>query len=64
MQMLRQGETFPTALRVANAIRMVYVAGYDYTWQVMTKSHKCIRVSSPRTQILAAFLREHRLLPK
>ena len=25
---LRQGETFPTALRVANAIKVVYVAGY------------------------------------
>jgi len=29
MQMLRQSETFPTALRVASAIGVIYVAGYD-----------------------------------
>lgn len=31
---LRQGETFPTALRVANAIKVVYVAGYTSAYAV------------------------------
>ena len=31
---LRQGETFPTALRVANAIKVVYVAGYANAYAV------------------------------
>lgn len=31
---LRQGETFPTALRVANAIKVVYVAGYASAYSV------------------------------
>ena len=31
---LRQGETFPTALRVANAIEIQYVAGYTSPYQV------------------------------
>ena len=31
---LRQGETFPTALRVANAIKVVYVAGYTNAYTV------------------------------
>lgn len=31
---LRQGETFPTALRVANAIKVVYVAGYASAFTV------------------------------
>lgn len=31
---LRQGETFPTALRVANAIKVVYVAGYTSAYSV------------------------------
>ena len=31
---LRQGETFPTALRVANAIKVVYVAGYSNAYAV------------------------------
>jgi len=31
---LRQGETFPTALRVANAIKVVYVAGYTSAYAI------------------------------
>lgn len=31
---LRQGETFPTALRVGNAIKVVYVAGYANSFAV------------------------------
>ena len=31
---LRQGETFPTALRVANAIKVVYTAGYTTAFTV------------------------------
>jgi len=31
---LRNGETFPTALRVANAIKVVYVAGYTNSFTV------------------------------
>ena len=31
---LRQGETFPTALRVANAIKVVFVAGYANAYAV------------------------------
>ena len=31
---LRQGETFPTALRVANAIKVVYVAGYSSQYSI------------------------------
>jgi hypothetical protein len=31
---LRQGETFPTALRVANAIKIVYQAGYTSSFTV------------------------------
>ena len=31
---LRTGETFPTALRVANAIKVVYVAGYTNAYAV------------------------------
>ncbi len=31
---LRQGETFPTALRVANAIKVVYVTGYTSAYTV------------------------------
>jgi uncharacterized phiE125 gp8 family phage protein len=31
---LRQGETFPTALRVANAIKVVYQAGYTSSYTV------------------------------
>jgi hypothetical protein len=31
---LRQGETFPTAMRVANAIKIVYVAGYSNAFTV------------------------------
>tara|TARA_Y100000114_G_scaffold11686_1_gene9370 strand:- start:9729 stop:10385 length:657 start_codon:yes stop_codon:yes gene_type:complete len=31
---LRRGETFPTALRVANAIKIVYVAGYTSAFSV------------------------------
>lgn len=31
---LRKGETFPTALRVANAIKVVYVAGYTSAFSV------------------------------
>ena len=31
---LRQGETFPTALRVANAIKIVYVTGYTNAFAV------------------------------
>jgi len=31
---LRQGETFPTALRVANAIKVVYVSGYTSAYAV------------------------------
>ena len=31
---LRQGETFPTALRVANAIKVVYVTGYANAYAV------------------------------
>ena len=31
---LRQGETFPTALRVANAIKVVYVAGYSNAFAI------------------------------
>lgn len=31
---LRQGETFPTALRVANAIKVVYVAGYTSQYAI------------------------------
>lgn len=31
---LRQGETFPVALRVANAIKVVYVAGYTSAYLV------------------------------
>jgi hypothetical protein len=31
---LRQGETFPTALRVANAIKVVFVAGYANSYAV------------------------------
>ena len=31
---LRQGETFPTALRVANAIKVVFVAGYSSAFAI------------------------------
>lgn len=31
---LRQGETFPTALRVANAIKVVFVAGYTSAYAI------------------------------
>ncbi len=31
---LRQGETFPSALRVANAIKVVYVAGYTSAYAI------------------------------
>ena len=31
---LRTGETFPTALRVANAIEVVYVAGYTTAYAI------------------------------
>ena len=31
---LRQGETFPTALRVANAIKVVYQSGYTSAFSV------------------------------
>jgi len=31
---LRKGETFPTALRVANAIKVVYVSGYTNAYSV------------------------------
>lgn len=31
---LRNGETFPTALRVANAIKIVYVAGYSSPFSI------------------------------
>ena len=31
---LRKGETFPTALRVANAIKILYVAGYTSAFTV------------------------------
>lgn len=51
---LRNGETWPTALRVSNAVEIVYVAGYGATAGTVPASI-CFAIKA-----LAAWLYEHR----